>query len=142
MIAGPVNRNEGMDEYGRLRPGDRKLRHAGPGGATYKSNATGRVLRRWRAGVRGRNQSTDRYRCGGTGLPQASGLFVSLPFRRAIARLVPIRKVNIPLSSSQSFVPTKAFFLPKIIYENPLLRLNIGQLGTDSLRPAFHTRWA
>ena len=28
-------------------------------------------------------------RCGGTGLPQASGLFVSLPFRRAIARLVP-----------------------------------------------------
>ena len=31
----------------------------------------------------------DRYRCGGTGLPQASGLFVSLPFRRAIARLVP-----------------------------------------------------
>ena len=27
--------------------------------------------------------------CGGTGLPQASGLFVSLPFRRAIARLVP-----------------------------------------------------
>ena len=28
-------------------------------------------------------------RCGGTGLPQASGLFLSLPFRRAIARLVP-----------------------------------------------------
>ena len=28
-------------------------------------------------------------RCGGTGLPQASGLFVSLPFGRAIARLVP-----------------------------------------------------
>ena len=28
-------------------------------------------------------------RCGGTGLPQASGLFVSLQFRRAIARLVP-----------------------------------------------------
>ena len=28
-------------------------------------------------------------RCGGTGLPQALGLFVSLPFRRAIARLVP-----------------------------------------------------
>ena len=28
-------------------------------------------------------------RCGGTGLPQASDLFVSLPFRRAIARLVP-----------------------------------------------------
>ena len=24
-------------------------------------------------------------RCGGTGLPQASGLFVSLPFTRAIA---------------------------------------------------------
>ena len=31
----------------------------------------------------------DRYWCGGTGLPQASGLFVFLPFRRAIARLVP-----------------------------------------------------
>ena len=29
------------------------------------------------------------YRCGGTGLFQASGLFVSLPVRRAIARLVP-----------------------------------------------------
>ena len=29
----------------------------------------------------------DRYRCGGTGLPQASGLFVSLPLRRAIALL-------------------------------------------------------
>ena len=28
-------------------------------------------------------------RCGGTGLPQASDLLVSLPFRRAIARLVP-----------------------------------------------------
>ena len=28
-------------------------------------------------------------RCGGTGLPQALGLFVSLPIRRAIARLVP-----------------------------------------------------
>ena len=28
-------------------------------------------------------------RCGGTGLPQALGLFVSLPFRRAIAHLVP-----------------------------------------------------
>ena len=27
--------------------------------------------------------------CGGTGLPQASGLFVSLPFSLAIARLVP-----------------------------------------------------
>ena len=28
-------------------------------------------------------------RCGGTGLPQASGLFVSLPIRRAFTRLVP-----------------------------------------------------
>ena len=37
----------------------------------------------------GQDRSTDRYRCGGTGLLQASGLFVSLPFRRAIARLVP-----------------------------------------------------
>ena len=37
----------------------------------------------------GQDRSTGRHRCGGTGLPQASGLFVSLPLRRAIARLVP-----------------------------------------------------
>ena len=37
----------------------------------------------------GQDRSTDRYRCGGTGLPQASGLYVSLPVRCAIARLVP-----------------------------------------------------
>ena len=55
----------------------------------YPLDVTHVVLRRWRAGVRGRIRSSDRYRCGGTGLPQASGLFVSLPFRRAIARLVP-----------------------------------------------------
>ena len=55
----------------------------------YPLDVTHVVLRCWRAGVRGRNRSTNRYRCGGTGLPQASGLFVSLPIRRAIARLVP-----------------------------------------------------
>ena len=55
----------------------------------YPLDVTHVVLRRWRAGVRGRNRSSDRYRCGGIGLPQASGLFVSLPFRRATARLVP-----------------------------------------------------
>ena len=55
----------------------------------YPLDVTHVVLRPWRAGVRGRNRSTDRYRCGGTGLPQASGLFVSLPFRHATARLVP-----------------------------------------------------
>ena len=55
----------------------------------YPLDVTHVVLRRWRAGVRWQDRSTDRYRCGGTGLPQASGLFVSLPFRRAIARLVP-----------------------------------------------------
>ena len=35
-------------------------------------------------------------RCGGTGLPQASGLSVSLPFRRAIARLVPSVCASLP----------------------------------------------
>ena len=35
------------------------------------------------------DQSQQQIRCGGTGLPQALGLFVSLPIRRAIARLVP-----------------------------------------------------
>ena len=35
-------------------------------------------------------------RCGGTGLSQASGLFVSLPFRRAIARLVPSVCATLP----------------------------------------------
>ena len=37
-----------------------------------------------------------RYRCGGTGLLQGSGLFVCLPFRRAIARLVPSVCRNLP----------------------------------------------
>ena len=40
-------------------------------------DVTHAVLRRWRAGVRGQDRSSGRYRCGGTGLLQASGLFVS-----------------------------------------------------------------
>ena len=37
----------------------------------------------------GQDSNFGSIRCGGTGLPQALGLFVSLPIRRAIARLVP-----------------------------------------------------
>ena len=56
----------------------------------YPLDVTHVVLRRWRAGVRGRTDPRiDTVKCGGTGLPQALGLFVSLPIRRAIARLVP-----------------------------------------------------
>ena len=43
-------------------------------------------------------------RCGGRGLPQASGLFVSLPFRRAIARLVPSVVVTLPPREGGSHV--------------------------------------
>ena len=53
----------------------------------YPLDVTQVVMRRWRAGVRGRDRSSDRYRCGGTGLPQASGLFASLSITRAVARL-------------------------------------------------------
>ena len=54
-----------------------------------RHHATGRVLRRWRAGVRWQESILGSVRCGGTGLPQALGLFVSLPIIRAIARLLP-----------------------------------------------------
>ena len=52
-------------------------------------DVTHAVLRRWRAGVRGRIDPRVGIGAGAPAWLQASGLFVSLPFRHAIARLMP-----------------------------------------------------
>ena len=55
----------------------------------YPLDVTHVVLRRWRAGVRGRNRSSDRYGAGAPACLRRQACSWSLPIRRAIARLVP-----------------------------------------------------
>ena len=54
-----------------------------------RHHATGRGVASLEGWSSGQGSILGSVRCGGTGLPQALGLFVSLPFRRAIAHLVP-----------------------------------------------------
>ena len=55
----------------------------------YPLDVTHVVLRRWRAGVRGRIRSSDRYGAGAPACLRRQACSCPLPFRRAIARLVP-----------------------------------------------------